>query len=79
MPEIVSFWRLDASEIDGRFMRADDVIAWAKLIRAAVAAERASDPAVNHRCDCPFGWCDGGCPTLTARAALDALLAGGGA
>ncbi len=56
-----------------------DVLEWRDSIRAAVEAERASDPAVNHRCDCPFGWCDGRCPTLTARAALDALLAEGSA
>ena len=61
------------------YYRAADVDALLARIRAAVAVERVTDPAVNHRCDCPFGWCDGRCPTLTSRAALDALLADGGA
>lgn len=52
--------------------------AWRDGIRAAVDAEREADPAVHHRCDCPFGWCDGSCPTLKARKALDALLTDGG-
>lgn len=64
---------------DGEYYRAADVDALLARIRAAVDAEREADPAVNHRCDCPFGWCDGRCPTIVARKALDALLADGGA
>lgn len=62
----------------GNVYWADDVDALLASIRAAVDAEREADPAVHHRCDCPFGWCDGSCPTLKARKALDALLADGG-
>ena len=62
----------------GDWVRWDDVDALLARIRAAVDAEREADPAVHHRCDCPFGWCDGSCPTLKARKALDALLADGG-
>ena len=52
--------------------------AWRDSIRAAVDAEREAERGA-HQCDCPFGWCDGRCPTIQSRKALDALLADGGA
>lgn len=65
---------MEAGEVLSRTQvyRADDVDALLARIRAAVVAERDAPP-----CLCDSFPCKASCPHGQARAALDALLAGG--